>query len=61
MIFQEPKMEFVSIDMKVATSGTPGGCGPTSSNPSSCDDTVMSDMEICTCYGSPSEVVTIIS
>lgn len=55
---QEPVVQFIPIEVGIAIGTTGGTCGPTSYNPSSCDDTVYADLEICSCWGSSSDVVT---
>lgn len=58
MKFQEPKVEFVHVNMEsvIRTSGCEG-----TGNQYTCDDDVMADFDICNCYPSGSEVVTQLS
>ena len=52
MLFQEPRVEFVQIDLKdvIATSDC--------ASEYSCDDKVYADVDICSCYNSDSSAVT---
>jgi len=55
MEFQEPSVEFVRIDMKVAT--VTSSCEGTGTK-YTCDDDWVADFELCNCWPSGSDVVT---
>ena len=58
MKFEEPKVEFVGIDINLVTTGSScEGAGTAYS----CDDELVADFDICNCYPSGSDVVTIIN
>lgn len=59
MEFKEPRVEFVRIEKSMVTLSSTTCEG--SETDYTCDDVLVADMEICNCYGSPSEVVTYIS
>lgn len=59
MVFQEPIVKFVHIDMQLVTKSSTS-CEGTGSE-YSCDDNLVADMEICNCYNSPSQSVVGIS
>lgn len=56
MTFQEPVVEFVRIDVNVATTAT-SSCEGTDAD-YTCDDVLIADMEICNCWPSGSDTVT---
>lgn len=56
MEFQEPRVEFVQIDMRVATTATSSCEG--SGTQYTCDDELVADFDICNCWPSGSGVVT---
>ena len=52
MFLQEPKIEFLELEVSnVIVASTECGGNYT------CDDVVMADVEICSCFGGPSESV----
>ena len=58
MKFQEPKVEFVPVNMELVIKTS--GCEGTGTQ-YTCDDDLMADFDICNCYPSGSGVVTQLS